>query len=426
MASIEKRGTNTWRLTVELGVDALGERIRERKTVKVEEPALLRSTKRLKEHLEYELAKFRMEIESGERVKVVRMTFTEYAEIWRDQHAKSQYSPRTCKNYNDRLDSHVLPYFKRMYLDEIKPLHALGFKNYLATPEARMDGKGGVLKATTQLFIFKVFTAMMNFAHEELKLIKDNPTATISPPRVSKAKKKQSNVYSYEEAVSVIEALFRLPMLWTLYFLGAMMGGFRRGELLALEWTDVDFPTRSLYIRQSISWTENGQYALKGTKEDNEEWVAMPGWYMELMREYLGVWQAEREEIPEDMWEGGPHQFVFHNGYGKPYYHDTPTATWRKFLARNHLRNIRLHDLRHTAATLLLEDGVDLKLIQERLRHAKLETTGDFYAHVTRRANSQVAERLDKFDPSRLGTLGTDWGRSASNSIRFVVSRSEE
>ncbi len=180
-------------------------------------------------------------------------------------------------------DSHVLPFFERMYLDEIMPIHVL-------SPKARKDGSEDVLAASTQLFIYKVFTAMMIFACQELKLIEDNPTATISPLKLPKNKKK-NNVYSYEEAVNAIEALFRLPMLWTLYFLAAMMGGFRRGELLALEWTDVDFPTRSLFIRHSISWTENGQYALKGTKEDNEEWVVMPGWYMQLLEEYRRVWE---------------------------------------------------------------------------------------------------------------------------------------
>lgn len=216
MSSIEKRGTNTWRLTLELGVDALGERIRKRKSVKVEDPALLRAPKRLREHLELELAKFQLELQAGVPVKVERIAFADYAEIWRNQHAKHQYSPRTYKNYIDRLDSHVLPFFERMYLDEIMPIHVLKSKNYLASPEARKDGGEGVLAASTQLFIYKVFTAMMIFACQELKLIEDNPTATISPPKLPKNKKKQTNVYSYEEAVNAIEALFRLPMLWTL------------------------------------------------------------------------------------------------------------------------------------------------------------------------------------------------------------------
>jgi hypothetical protein len=105
-----------------------------------------------------------------------------------------------------------------MYLDEIMPIHVLRFKNYLASPEARKDGGEGVLAASTQLFIYKVFTAMMIFSCQELKLIEDNPTATISPLKLPKNKKKQTNVYSYEEAVNAIEGLFRLPMLWTLYF----------------------------------------------------------------------------------------------------------------------------------------------------------------------------------------------------------------
>jgi integrase len=198
-----------------------------------------------------------------------------------------------------------------------------------------------------------------------------------------------------------------------------MFGGFRRGEMLALEWSDVDFTLNRLMIRKSISWTENGVAAEKGTKEDNEEWVDMPKWYMRDLKEFHLTWKEERLGVHPDDWQGGAHQYVFHNGLGKPYYHDTPTATWRRFLAKNKLRHIRLHDLRHTAATLLVEDGVDLKLIQERLRHAKIETTGDFYAHVTPKASRGVADRLEKFDPQQHGdAVGKDWGRNSSGTIR--------
>ncbi|MEK8132362.1 site-specific integrase [Paenibacillus filicis] len=206
-----------------------------------------------------------------------------------------------------------------------------------------------------------------------------------------------------------------LEPLWRLYFFGAMFGGYRRGELLALEWPNVDFDQNRFYIDKSISWTENGTAAVKGTKEDNEDWVDMPLWYMRELKEFRLAWNEEHLEIHPDDWLGEDHQYVFHNRTGKPYYHDTPTATWRRFLKKHKLKHIRLHDLRHTAATLLLEDGVDLKLIQERLRHAKLETTGDFYAHVTPKASRGVADRLEKFDPQKVRDgVGTKWGRDTS------------
>ncbi|WP_307720686.1 tyrosine-type recombinase/integrase [Paenibacillus validus] len=66
---------------------------------------------------------------------------------------------------------------------------------------------------------------------------------------------------------------------------------------------------------------------------------------------------------------------------------------------RHQLKNIRLHDLRHSAATLLIEENASLKAIQERLGHSKFEVTADFYAHVTKKVSRDTADKLEKFNP---------------------------
>jgi len=447
--TFERRGENSWRLTVDLGFNALGERERRRKTISIEEGPVLKAVQKLmevdldilkssaslnrflknggsadlvrhankvKQFFDEELMRLKVEAETSNPKEVPeKMPFRDLAKIWREKYAPGNYSPRTLVNYLDRLDSHVIPYFERYFVDEIKPLHVLDFKDYLTKPEARMDGKDIPLSPSAQLNIFKVFVAVMNAA-VDLKLIKDNPAKSVPAPKVPK--KKRQNAYGDEEAIRAILAMLQLPSVWRLYYFGAMMGGFRRGELLALEWSDVDFENNRIFIGKSISWTQNGQPMIKGTKEDNEEWVDMPAWYMRELKAFQKEWKKEKLAIPEKEWLGGEYEFVFHSGYGKPYYHDTPTHTWRKFLKKHGLRHIRLHDLRHTTATLLAEDGVDLKLIQERLRHAKYETTADFYTHVTKKASRGVANRLEKFDPLQLAaSLGTNWGQSESEII---------
>jgi len=447
--SFERRGENSWRLTVRMGMNALGEWERRRKTITIEDtgalraiekvdeadPGALRSSatlneflkscssdlarhaRKIKQFFDEELMRFKVEAESIEpHAKPERVPFRELAQIWREKYAPGLYSPRAMVNYLSRLDSHVLPFFERFFVDEIRPLHILDFKKFLASPEARKDGKGEYLSPSTQLFIFKVLVAVLNSA-VELKLIAENPAKSVPPPKIQKRKQ---TVYGDEEAIHAILEILRLPTVWRLYFLGAMMGGFRRGELLALEWSDVDFENNRIMISKSISWTEKGEPVIKGTKQDTAEWVDMPMWYMRELRKFQTEWREERMAIRPEDWQGGDHEFVFHSGYGKPYHHDTPTHTWRKFLRRIGLPYIRLHDLRHTAATLLVEDGVDLKLIQERLRHAKYETTAEFYAHVTKKASRGVANRLEKYDPDRLIALvGTNWGQNGAEIIDF-------
>ena len=123
--------------------------------------------------------------------------------------------------------------------------------------------------------------------------------------------------------------------------------------------------------------------------------------YMRDLRAFYDKWQADKDAAG-DAWEGGDHQFVFHSGLGKPYFYTTPTMTWRKFLKRRGFRHVRLHDLRHSTGTLLLESGEDLKSIQHRLRHSRQETTTNIYLHVTKKMKKRTANKLEKFDPKAI------------------------
>jgi integrase len=108
----------------------------------------------------------------------------------------------------------------------------------------------------------------------------------------------------------------------------------------------------------------------------------MPELYMRELKEYHHHLKLNRLQ-DGDAWQGGDKFYVFQNGFGKPYYFNTPSLWWRRFLKRHNLKQIRLHDLRHSAASLLIEEGIDLKTIQERLGHKKYQTTADIYAHIS-------------------------------------------
>ncbi|UOF91056.1 site-specific integrase [Fodinisporobacter ferrooxydans] len=185
------------------------------------------------------------------------------------------------------------------------------------------------------------------------------------------------------------------------------LGGFRRGELTALEWSDIDFENNTITIRKSLALTKNGQAVVKDPKtEESFRTVDMPLWYMEELKIYYREWIKEKLKLG-DMWQGEDHQYVFHGGFGKPYYFTVPTEQWKRISKRHGLKQIRLHDLRHTAGTLLIEAGlaqgidtdITLKAVQERLGHKDFKTTADIYTHVTKKASKALAEQLDKFDP---------------------------
>ncbi|MDG0791357.1 site-specific integrase [Cohnella ginsengisoli] len=168
--------------------------------------------------------------------------------------------------------------------------------------------------------------------------------------------------FSSEEAEAAIAALYKEPIMWKLFMLGAMIGGFRRGELVALTWDDVDFETGTLRIDESISLIQDGEAVVEDPKtESSAATVDMPKWYMEELKTYEREWKKNFFHV-QDKWQcTDGRRYVFHAGFGKPIYFTYPTQWWDRFLKRHGLKDIRLHDLRHTTATLLLEADTDLK-----------------------------------------------------------------
>lgn len=409
MASIEKRGKNSWRLTVEAGTKAVttedGQtkiiRDKQTKTIKVEDKALLKTTKKLQEHLEGELHKFKIEVESGTYIKPAKMTLkTFFEDEWDPKHAESELSPLSRKTYKTYYFNHIDPELGHHYIGDIKTMHIVNLLKGLAKPGARKDGRGDTLSLSTIIYIYSVLRSLFCVAYD-WKLINDNPMVGVKKP---KATKKKAKYYTSEEAQVAINALYTEPIMWRMFFLGALLGGFRRGELIALEWPDVLFDKSAIFIRKSISLVEPGlprNAYEKSTKGEEEEYIDMPKWYMDELAIYYDQWKDEKAELG-DLWEGGENQYLFHNGQGKSLYHTSPTARWRKFIRKNNLKYVRLHDLRHTSATLLIEEGASLKAIQERLRHKEQRTTSNIYAHVTKKVSRELANKFDKYQPKSL------------------------
>jgi len=385
--SIEKRGERSWRLRIDLGYNPDGTRNRPSRTITVDDPAILRSKRRLEEHLEAELAKFRQEVLGGEYIAPERMSFEEFArKEWLPKHAEKNMSPLTVQNYMNHLERVVFPAIGHKRLNEIRPLHIVAMMDSLDKTD---------LSGSTKLYIFKVIKSVLNQA-VRWKLVPRNPMDGLERPR---AEKQRPRYYDQDIAQRAVEALMEEPMKWRIYFLGALLGGLRRGELNALEWPDVDFAAGGVFVRKSYSTTKDGEPVIKEPKtETSERFVDFPEWYMELLRKYRAQWNEERLAVGTK-WLGGERQFLFHRGDGRPIYPTTPAHVWYRIMEKHGLPRIRLHDLRHTAATLLIEAGVDLKTIQERLGHSKYTTTADIYAHVTERMKKRTADHLEKFRP---------------------------
>ncbi len=404
MPSIEKRGRNSWRLIVDDGYDTAGKRVQRRKTIKIEDESILKSKRRLNDYLQMELMRFKQEVESGQYIQPERMTFAEFIPIWKQNYADQNLGAYTRRNYMAIVNSRLLPAFGRMQLGKIKPMHIVSFMTQLRSPGSRKDSRDKPLATNTLLNIYKTLKSIFDAA-TKWQVIPKNPMDGVDRPVADKAEKHslrtRKHAYSLQETAALIDALQDEPEHWRLYYLGVLLGGFRRGEMLAVQWPQVDFVAGGLHVEKQISMTEDGKRIEAELKtEESAAFVPMPKWYMAELEHFKKRWAKERLQVGAD-WKGGDKQYVFHTGYGEPFYPTVPTYRWRQFLKRHDLPHVRLHDLRHTTAMLLREDGADLKAIQERLRHARLSTTADLYTHESELVSRETADRLEKLNPSK-------------------------
>lgn len=397
MPSIEKRGKNSWRLVVEAGRGPDGKRKKCTKTIRVEDPALLRTTKKLQEYLEAEWYKFKAEVEAGTYRKPERMTLAQFVDEWREKFAQQHYKPSTMATYELHIQNHILPALGHHRLDELKPMHIITFLADLHKPGARKDGRGEQLSGRSIQYIYAVLRSILTQA-TVWKVISENPMADIPKP---KAEKPKAQFYETEEVEYIIEKLYELPDTWRLLFLTAILGGLRRGELIALQWKDVDFEDCTIHVQRSISFMRNGEIFEKGTKNEEDRVVDMPAWYMDEMRKFRKEW-VKQKLIVGNKWEGGDKEYVFHSGLGRPLYYSYPTEKWRDFCEQYDIRYMSLHKLRHTSLTILIEKGAPMKAIQERAGHKQAQTTNDIYGHVTKKLSREVAKMLDDLRPKHI------------------------
>lgn len=360
-------------------------------------PEIAKSPTKTERWLVLELAKYAEAVESGQLVRSERMSFREFVPRWKKGYADQNMGEYTRKNTTAIIEAYLMPEFGDIRLDKIKTLHLVTFFAELI----RKDGKP--MATNTKLNIYKAAKSIFDAA-AEWQIIPSNPMDGVKRPSQSKRERKEirsrKKHYSWAEVEKLLGALYKLSDRWRLYYTGCLLGGFRRGELLAIEWQNVSEDRQAIWIEKQITLDEEGHTVEGEVKtESSEGWVGMPAWYMDELKRYKREWQKEKLRCKK--WLGGDKQYVFHGGDGLPYYPTTPTMTWGRFLKKNELPHVKLHGLRHTAGMLLRESGADLKTIQERLRHAKLDMSAE-YTHESDIINREVVDRLESLNPKQI------------------------
>ncbi|MFF7252376.1 tyrosine-type recombinase/integrase [Streptomyces microflavus] len=242
------------------------------------------------------------------------------------------------------------------------------------------------LSPLTVTYVHSVLKAALEHAVREDEL----PRNVARNVKTTTHQPKRFRPLTAAEARQFLDAA-RADRLHALYEL-ALRTGLRKGELLGLHWEDLDLTTGTASIRRSLQRTRTGGLTHLPTKtRASERRIALPTECLHSLKEHKGRQDKERETA-ESAWQDSG--LIFTTPTGGPLDPANLTRRFRSFLDRAGLRRIRFHDLRHSTATLLLEQGVELVVIKELLGHAHNGVTAGVYAHVRLRLQHQAINAL--------------------------------
>ena len=371
--SIEKRG-DSYRLVCVVGYNLQGRPIKKSKTVHCG-----------KKEAKIELAKFVADVQKGMYVEGKSLKFTDFVEIWKRDYGSKELAPSTYKRYLGILESRIIPFFGHFRVDKIKPTDIMQFYDLLSKDTQivrRKDNNGKKtgkpLSPKTILEHHRLLRAMLQKA-VYWQMIVSNPADRVQAPKTKKPKRKY---YDDEQSKALISGLMKLTeeqFKYKVAIILTIFTGVRLGELMGLEWDDINFREGIVSINRSSQYlADKGVFTKVPKTESSIRDVAIPDFVVSLLEEYK-CWYDNQKALFGELWYDSNRLFV--QADGKPMHPSTISKWFEKFVAQIGLPVINFHGLRHTNATLLIAQNIDVSVVAARLGHAQITTTLNFYVH---------------------------------------------
>lgn len=293
------------------------------------------------------------------------MSFGSLVEIYMED-SKSRLKPTTYGNKEFIINSKLLPYFKDIPLNKIEPATIRRWQNELLDHENNYS-------QTYLKTVNNQISAIFNFAMKYYKL-PSNPARTCGS--MGKKNADSMDFWTKEEFVKFVEIVQDKPLSKAAFNL-LFWTGIRSGEMLALTLNDFDFIEKTVSISKNYSRHEGKDLILDPKTPKSKRIITIPQFLCDIINEYV-----------EKLYDYKPHERLFQ--VTKYYLHHEMDRGSKK----SGVKRIRIHDLRHSHASLLIEMGFSPLLISERLGHENIETTLQTYSHLYPNKHSQVADKL--------------------------------
>ncbi|MCQ4021926.1 MULTISPECIES: site-specific integrase [unclassified Ruminococcus] len=326
------------------------------------------------------------------------ITVAEYFENWLSD-IQNEIKPNTYRGYRGNMVNHIIPYFKRkgILLQELKPYQLTEFYKYEATSNSRMSGEKALSPRTIKHHHQNISKALADAV--EQGLISVNPASAAKKPRGNQFNASFLNAEQMIKLSSIVKGTsIELPITLCCIY------GLRRSEVLGLKWSHVDFVNGTIWICETLQqgtkkYLENLPDCVGGNYVSSTK-TASSNRTLPMTKLARMVLEAQLEKRKKSMallgrgYSANDYVCTFDNGSViTPNY---LTRTFHKIIKDSDLPMIRLHDLRHSVASNLLNKGFTVVQVAEWLGHSSSATTLKFYAHIDKTSKIAIAEALDK------------------------------
>lgn len=379
---LEKRSDKSWTIVIDLGRSSSGKRNR-----------IYRTFRGNKREAEKELARLITEFDKGIYIEPSKLSFGQYLEEWLENYGRIRLAATTYRRYEQIIKLRVIPKIGIIPLQKLRPAHIQKFLREIVE-EGRLDKPGESLSHDSIIYHYRVIHKALESALKQ-QLIQINPAKAVELPKSLEIEdnedtKENIQILDKEQIEIMLEAAKKTSYFALLYV--GIRTGLRRGELLGLKWSDFNLDGK-LFVRRSLAYTpEKGKFFKLPKTKKSRRTIDIS---MEVVDVLKQVQQKQSEAKEFYGTEYKNEDLIFCQSNGNKMHPDTPSSWFPVFLERIGLPRLNFHCLRHTHASLLLQAGVDIKVISERLGHSSIRITYDLYAHLLPGMQEDAVNKLE-------------------------------
>lgn len=380
MATIRKRG-NSYQIRVSCGYDTSGNQVVQTMTWK---PADGMNKKQIEKELQKQAILFEDKCMKGQVTANIK--FQDFAEQWFEEYAKVNLRP-TSYSRMKQLTKRIYPALGHKRLDKITSRDIQKFVTDLLINGKNMNN-GKPLSRKTAVHHLSLISDVFSYAIR-MGMLTDNPCRRVVVP---KSEQEEKQIYTLDEVKTLYEHLRDEPMKYQVYLLLSIYSGFRRSEMLGLEWKDIDFENSLIHVRRTSQYTkEKGIYTDTTKTRKSKRVSKFPPSIMNLLKQFKTEQDKEAKQLGTK-WED--HDRLFTKWNGAPMNPQTPFEWLKGYCERIGIPFRNIHSLRHLHASLLIFEGVDVVAVSEDMGHSVVGTTLNLYSHMFQEAKARNCDAI--------------------------------